>query len=241
MSMYPDNQAGNRPIGLEYESSVESQVIARFFNAVYAWMAAGLALTAVVAWYVSTQPQLLKTVLGPMIWLFIIAEFVLVIAISAAVKKINATVATVLFLLYAGLNGLTLSVIFLVYAKATLASAFFVTAGTFGATSVYGMVTKRDLSRLGSILFMALIGLVLASLVNIFLKSPAMQWIITYAGVLIFVGLTAWDTQKLKIIAVQTQTDAAMAARMSISGALMLYLDFINLFLFILRIMGNRK
>src|SRR5204862_4161782 len=137
--------------------------------------------------------------------------------------------------------GLTLSVIFLVYTQASLYSAFFITAGTFGGMSLYGFVTKRDLTSLGSMLFMALIGLIIASVVNIFWANSTLYWIISYAGVLIFVGLTAYDTQKLKQIAYATANDAAMAARLSINGALMLYLDFINLFLFILRIMGDRR
>jgi FtsH-binding integral membrane protein len=137
--------------------------------------------------------------------------------------------------------GLTLSAIFIVYAHSTIVSAFLVTAGTFGAVSVYGFVTKRDLTQYGSILFMALIGLILASVVNLFFASSALYWIITYAGVLLFVALTAYDTQKLRQIAVQTENNPTLAARLSIVGALELYLDFINLFLFILRILGNRR
>jgi uncharacterized protein len=175
-----------------------------------------------------------------LIILFIV-EIGLVITISRAINKLNATAATALFLLYSAINGLTLSAIFLVYAHATLAGAFIVTAGTFGAVSLYGHVTKADLTKLGTFLFMALIGLIIASVVNMFLANTALDWIITYAGVLIFVGLTAYDTQKLKIIAIQTEDNPALAARLSVNGALSLYLDFINLFLYILRIMGNRK
>ena len=220
----------------------ERTTLVAFFNMVYAWMATGLALTALVAWYVSTQPQILAVVLKPgwLIALFLV-EIGLVIAISAAVNKISATAATAMFLLYSALNGLTLSVLFLMYTQASIASTFLVTAGTFGAMSVFGMVTKRDLTGLGSFLFMALIGLVIASVVNIFLRSPMMYWIITYAGVLIFVGLTAYDTQKLKEVAYATAGNAAMAARLSVTGALTLYLDFINLFLLLLRILGDRK
>ena len=238
MSQFPSYRATD----LQYESRADSATVAQFFNAVYAWMAAGLALTAVIAWWVSDQPALMAQIFrGPMLIVLIIVELALVFVISAATQKINATAATILFLLYSAINGLTLSVVFLIYTQASLASTFAVTAGTFAATSVYGYVTKRDLSSLGSILFMGLIGLVIASIVNIFWANSTLYWIITYAGVLIFVGLTAYDTQKLKQIAYQTTHNPALAARLSVNGALMLYLDFINLFLFLLRILGSRR
>ena len=238
----PNTFGPSRPYDMQYESRADTVTVARFFNAVYAWMAAGLALTAVVAWYVSTRPDLMARIFGNGLVLFglIIAQLALVFTVSAAVNKISAPVATGLFLLYAALNGLTLSAIFIVYAQATIASAFIITAGTFGAMSVWGFVTKRDLSGMGSILFMALIGLILASVVNIFWANSTLTMLINYAGVLIFVGLTAYDTQKLKEIAVATAYDPAMSARMSVSGALTLYLDFVNLFLFLLRILGRR-
>jgi FtsH-binding integral membrane protein len=239
MSQFPNVDRGYE---LDYQSRVGSSTVIQFFNAVYAWMAAGLGVTAVVAWSVSTQPQLMQSIFrGPLLFVLILAELGLVVAISGMIQRINTGVATALFLLYSALNGLTLSAIFIVYAHATIASAFVVTAGTFAAMSVYGFVTKTDLTKFGPILFMALIGLIIASVVNIFMASSGLYWIITYAGVLIFVGLTAYDTQKLKIIAVQTESNPALAARLSIAGALSLYLDFINLFLFILRIMGNRR
>jgi len=229
------------PYGSGVESREGSSVLVPFFNAVYAWMATGLALTAVVAWYVSTQPQILQAMgMGTLLVLFVV-QILLVVTISAAVQRINATVATVLFLVYAALNGLTLSGIFLAYTQSTLTGAFVVTAGMFGAMSVAGFVTKIDLTRLGSFLFMALIGMVLATIVNIFVASTALYWITTYAGVLIFVGLTAYDTQRLKAIAYATANDSAMSSRMAISGALTLYLDFLNLFLMMLRIMGSRR
>lgn len=239
MSQFP-SQSGARP--LRYESRTDSITVAQFFNAVYAWMAAGLALTAVVAWWVSTQPQLLTSIFkGPALLILFIAEIGLVIAISSAINKISAGVATALFLLYSALNGLTLSVIFLVYTQGSLASTFIVSAGMFGAMSLYGMTTKRDLTQLGSLLFMALIGLIIASVVNMFWANSTLYWIVTYAGVFIFVGLTAYDTQKLRMIAFQTGDNPALASRLAISGSLMLYLDFINLFLFLLRIMGKRR
>lgn len=239
MSQFPNS---DRAYDLQYQSRVGTSTVTQFFNAVYAWMAAGLALTAVVAWYVSNDPMLMRRIFsGPTLIGLIIAELGLVLVIGRAINKISTGVATGLFLLYSALNGLTLSAIFIVYAHSTIASAFIVTAGTFGAVSLYGFVTKTDLTRLGSFLFMALIGLILASVVNMFMASSALHWIITYAGVLIFVGLTAYDTQKLKLIAIETENNPALAARLSIIGALSLYLDFINLFLFILRIMGDRR
>ena len=235
---YPGTNLRDRTAG----DSVERSTVGAFFNVVYAWMSAGLALTAVVAWWVSTRPDLMEQVFrGPVMIGLIIAQLALVFTISAAVNKLSATTATALFLLYSALNGLTLSVIFIAYSIGSLGSTFLVTAGTFGAMSLYGMVTKRDLTRLGSFLFMALIGFLIASLVNIFLKSPAMYWLLTYAGVLIFVGLTAYDTQRLKMIAHETAHNPAMAARYAVNGALMLYLDFINLFLLLLRILGDRR
>jgi uncharacterized protein len=222
--------------------AVERGTVAAFFNVVYAWMAAGLALTAVVAWWVSTRPDLMAQIFrGPMLIGLIVVELALVWIISAAVNKLSAGPATALFMLYSALNGLTLSIIFVAYTQASIASTFMVTAGTFGAMSVYGFVTKRDLTRLGSLLFMALIGFLIASVVNIFLRSPAFYWILTYVGVLIFVGLTAYDTQRLKHIAAETAGDSRMAARLAVTGALILYLDFINLFLLLLRILGNRS
>jgi FtsH-binding integral membrane protein len=240
MARFPNPYGSAPPLG--YEARVDAGVVVRFFNVVYAWMAAGLALTAVVAWWVPTRPDLILMMRrGPILIVLVIAQLALVWTISAAVNKLSAPVATGLFMLYAALNGLTLSVIFLMYTKATLGSTFAVTAGTFGAMSVYGMVTKRDLTRFGSLLFMALIGLVVASLVNLFLRSPAVYWLITYVGVLIFVGLTAYDTQRLKLIALETADAPDMAARFAVNGALALYLDFINLFLLLLRIMGDRR
>jgi FtsH-binding integral membrane protein len=239
MSRFPSPY--ERPQDLDYQSRVGTSTVASFFNAVYAWMCAGLATTALVAWWASTQPQLMGSLRGAGMLVLFLATIGLVVAITRAINALSATAATALFLLYSALMGLMLSALFIVYAHATLAAAFVVTAGTFGAVSLYGFVTKTDLTRMGSFLFMALIGLIIASVVNIFMHSPALYWLITYAGVLIFVGLTAYDTQKLKEIAYQTESNPALSARLSIVGALVLYLDFINLFLFILRLMGNRR
>ena len=241
MSRYPNPFADARGGPLGYESRTDSVTLVQFFNSVYAWMASGVALTAVVAWWVSTQPQLSQLFMGPVRWVLLIVQIGLVIAIAGAINKISTGVATILFLLYSALMGLTLSVIFHIYAAPIIATTFGVTAGMFAAVSIYGFVTKRDLTKLGSLLFMALIGLVIASIVNIFWANSTLYWIVTYAGVLIFVGLTAYDTQKLKIIAIETADNPSMAARLAISGALTLYLDFINLFLFMLRILGDRR
>jgi hypothetical protein len=242
MSRFPYPNNASRPYDIEYASPTDRSAIVAFFNNVYAWMSAGLALTAVVAWYVSTNEALLSWIFGSGIWIgLIVVELILVFTISAAVNRLSPSAATGLFLLYAALNGLTLSVIFLVYTGSSIAGTFLATAGTFAGTSVYGMVTKRDLTRLGSLLFMALIGLIIASVVNMFWANSTLYWIITYAGVAIFIGLTAYDTQRLKAIAVQTANDPRMAARLAINGALKLYLDFINLFLLLLRILGDRR
>ena len=226
----------------DYGTQAGSPALISFFNAVYGWMAAGLALTAVVAWWVSAHMAVVQQVFSihGMIILFI-AQIALVIAISSAIQRINATVATIMFLAYSALMGLTLSYIFIIYTLSSVAGAFIASAAMFGAMSLWGMVTQRDLSVMGRVLFMALIGLIVASVINIFLANSAMYWLISYAGVVIFAGLTAYDTQRLRQIGYATAGDPAMAARLSISGALILYLDFINLFLLLLRIMGNRR
>jgi len=234
-------QRGNTPV-MDYESSAGSPAIAAFFNAVYGWMAVGLGLTGLMAWVVSRNPDMMKQVFtGPTLIILVLAELALVWTISAAIYKLSATAATALFLLYAAINGVVLSAIFLLYEPASIVTAFIITAAMFGTMSVYGMVTRTDLTRLGNILFMALIGLIIATLVNAFMQNDGLYWICSYAGVLIFCGLTAWDTQRLRYIAMQTSGDAAMASRLAISGALALYLDFLNLFLFILRIMNQGR
>jgi uncharacterized protein len=214
----------------------------KFFNAVYAWMSAGLAITALVAYSVATVPSLRQWVSsGPVLIVAFIAELGLVFAISGAINRIGVAVATAMFILYSALNGIMLSGLVWHYTTASLGGTFVITAGVFGAMSLYGYTTKRDLTRIGSLLFMALIGLVLATFVNIFWHSPLLYWGITYAGVLIFVGLTAYDTQRLRELATQTMGDSRMASRIAVVGSLMLYLDFINLFLLLLRLMGNRR
>lgn len=211
---------------------------------VYGWMTVGLLLTAFVAWYAANSAAVMELLFTNRVFLIglIIAQLALVIVLSAMIQKLSAGVTTMLFMLYSALTDLTLSSIFIVYTAASIASTFVVTAGMFGAMSLYGYTTKRDLSGFGNMLFMALIGIVLASLVNFWLKSEALMWTVTYIGVIVFVGLTAYDTQKLKNMDEQIDTrDTSNLRKYSILGALTLYLDFINLFLMLLRIFGNRR
>lgn len=240
MSMYPNPYGARRADPYSYEAA-QTGTVATFMNLVYAWMCVGLAVTAVVAWYVSTLPlSTLRSIYGAF-WILVIAELGLVFAISYAVNKISSPVAMLLFLLYAVLNGLTLSGIFLIYNLGLIGVAFAATAGMFGAMSLIGFVTKKDLTSLGGLLLMGLIGIIIASVVNIFVANSTLTWIISYLGVAIFLGLTAYDTQKLKRIAYQTRDQGDFAHRLAIVGSLTLYLDFINLFLFILQILGRSK
>lgn len=216
-----------------------------FIRSVYNWMAVGLALTGGVAYFAAHNSTLNQFIYGaPMVFFgLIIAELAMVFYLSARIQKIQASTATGLFLLYAGINGLTLSFIFLVYTKTSIASVFFICAATFVACSIYGMTTKRDLTSWGNFLFMGLIGIIIASVVNLFIQSTAMMTIISYVGVLVFVGLTAYDTQKLKNMAL-TQPEgleAGVIRKGAIMGALTLYLDFINLLIMLLYIFGERK
>jgi FtsH-binding integral membrane protein len=214
-----------------------------FIRRVYNWMGLGLALTAIVALYTTSNHYLLSLIFKNSLVFFglIIGELALVIVLSAAINRLQASTATLLFFLYAGLNGLTLSVIFLAYTQASITSTFFVTAGTFAVTSFYGYTTQRDLTSWGSFFFMGLIGIIIASVVNFFLHSAMIYWIVTYAGVLIFVGLTAYDTQKLKEMALAGFADEETARKSAVLGALAIYLDFINLFLMLLRILGRSR
>jgi uncharacterized protein len=227
---------------------LKEQAVARvneFIRSVYNWMAIGLAITGFVAYYISGNESMLRLIIGNKMIFFglIIAELAMVFYLSARVASMQASTATGLFMLYAALNGATLSVIFLAFTASSITSTFFVCAATFVACSVYGMITKRDLTSLGGFLTMGLIGIIIASLVNMFLRSPAVSMIVSYIGVFVFVGLTAYDTQQLKHMAM-TQPDgldAGVVRKGAILGALKLYLDFINLFLMLLRIMGTSR
>jgi hypothetical protein len=206
-------------------------------------MTAGLALTALASMLTLSSQQMLNLIFGNKLvfYALIFGELGLVIALSAAINKISSTTATLMFLLYSALTGVTFASLFLVYTSSSIASTFFIAAGTFGSVSVYGYATKRDLTGWGSFFFMGLIGIIIASVVNIFLQSAMLTWIISYVGVFVFVGLTAYDTQKIKQIGAAGFSDEESQKKSAIIGALRLYLDFINLFLMLLRIMGNRR
>lgn len=230
---------GQEPAWISASTAETDLRVRTFVRSVYAWMFGGLLLTAFAAVWVVSSPAMQQLVFGtPLRWVLLIAEFGLVVVLSAALNRLSAAAAASMFLVFSLLNGLTLSVILFAYTRASLTQAFLVAAGTFGAMSVYGMVTKRDLTSWGSFFFMGLIGIVLASVVNIFVRSSALDFGISVIGVLIFTGLTAWDTQKLKAYATVT---GPMQENLAIIGALSLYLDFINLFLMLLRLFGDRR
>ncbi len=215
----------------------------RFMVRVYNWMTTGLGITGMVAYTVADMPVLTDLLLGnPIIAIaLVIAQIGLVFWLASRVMQMSAQQATGIFVLYAALTGITFSVIFLTYTASSITSTFLVTAGTFAAMSFYGYTTKKDLTSWGSFFFMGLIGIIIASIVNIFLQSSAMYWIITYAGVLIFIGLTAYDTQKIKEMNILGNEGTDEDTKEAIRGALSLYLDFINLFLMLLRLMGDRR
>ena len=214
-----------------------------FLAKVFNWMAMGLGLTGIVAWLTASSGLAISIVGSPVFMILIFAELGMVFYLSARIHKIQAGTATGLFLGYAVLNGLTLSTIFLAYTRSSIGGTFLITAGMFGAMAVYGMVTKRDLSGMGSFLFMGLIGIIIASVVNIFLHSSSLYWTISVIGVLVFVGLTAWDVQKIKTMGEQGILEQGEDAvrKGAIIGALALYLDFINLFLMLLRFFGGSR
>lgn len=225
-------------------SGIDSNVVSVYMRHVYQWMALGLALTTVVSYGVASSPSLQSAIFGNTLVVIglIVAQVGLVIALSAAVHKMSASTATGLFLLYSALTGASLSSIFVVYPIGSIANAFLVTTGTFLAMSVYGTVTKRDLTSLGSFLFMGLVGMIIAMVVNIFLQSPLMDFVISGVGVLVFTGLTAYDTQKLRQFGENAPLEDGTAVRRgAILGALTLYLDFINLFLMLLRLFGSSR
>ena len=215
----------------------------RFMVRVYNWMSVGLLTTGGIAFYVSNSETMLQLIFGNPVMpiILIVVQLGLVIYLSSSVQKMTASQATGVFILYAGLTGMTFSFIFLVYTAASITSTFMVTAGTFAAMSIYGYTTKKDLTSWGSFLFMGLIGIIIASVVNWFLKSDAMHLFISCTGVLIFVGLTAYDTQKIKETNILGNEGTEEDTKEAIIGALTLYLDFINLFLMLLRLMGDRR
>ena len=231
----------------EYASANErqwsvSEAFPVLMRKVYLWMTMALAITGFTAYGVATSPGILQTIYSnpAVMWGLVIAELILVITVSGAINRLSLSVATLLFIVYSVLNGALLSSVFLVYTASSVATVFFITAGTFAAMALIGYTTKTDLSSMGKILLMALIGMIIATIVNLFVKSTGLELIISYIGVLVFVGLTAYDSQKIKQMLLQAPNASEGAQKVALLGALSLYLDFINLFLYLLRIFGRR-
>ena len=212
-----------------------------FLNAVYGWMCFGLVVTAATAWFTASSPTLVGTILanGPLFWGLAFVQLAIVFVLSARVQQMSSTTAGLLFIAYSALTGLTLSFVLLVFTGESIATTFLVTAGMFGALALYGTVTSRSLAGWGQFLFMGLIGVVLASIVGIFWQSNALQFVITFVGVIVFTGLTAYDANRLRTMALSMPS--GQTGSYAIVGALTLYLDFINLFLMLLRIFGDRR
>ena len=231
MNQYDINYPRNRERVVASQNTLIRQI--------YAWMGAGLAVTALLALYTVSTPALLKGVLSNRLIFYglMLGELGLVVVLSAAINRLSASAETIIFIAYSALNGITLSILFLVYTADSIASTFMITAGMFGAMSAYGYVTRRDLTSWGSFLFMGLIGVVIASIVNIFMRSNSVSWVISGVGVIVFTGLTAYDTWKIKALA----AGGGEGRKTAILGALTLYLDFINLFLMLLRFTGRRR
>lgn len=233
-----------RIIELEAGQGAQSAVFARLMRNVYLWMTLALVVTGLTAAYIANDLHLLTTLAqsrGMVIGL-IVAQLGVVVVLSAAIQRLSFPVAGLLFIGYSILTGVTFSFILLAYTASSIATTFFVTAGTFGAMTLVGLFTKADLSSLGRILFMALIGLIIATVVNLFVASTVLDWALTYLGVAIFVGLTAYDTQKIRRLFAEHATEVNdQTMKLALLGSLTLYLDFINLFLYLLRIFGDRK
>lgn len=222
---------------------VNASAVSTLFKSVYLQMAAALSVTGLVAYYLSQSIDFWTFIAEnvSLIWVIFFAQLGLVMWISARIMSMSMSTATILFIIYSAMMGVTMSSIFMLYTAESIAYVFFITAGMFLVMSVIGYVTRMDLSKVGSVLFMALIGIIIASVVNIFLESEMLYWIISYVGVVVFTGLAAYDTQKIKHMLVEYGTADDLGNRFALLGALTLYLDFINLFLFLLRIFGNRK
>ena len=233
----------NEAEGTYTRSYSPSTTLPVLMRKVYTWMALALVITGITAYGVATTPSLIMAIANNSIlfWGLVIAEFGIVFGISGMLHKLSLTTATLMFIVYSVINGVLLSFIFLAYTMSSISTVFFITAGTFGVMALIGYTTKTDLSKLGSILFMALIGLIIATVVNLFVHSSGLQLIISYIGVLLFVGLTAYDTQKIKQMLYEQDSADESAQKLALLGALSLYLDFVNLFIYLLRILGNRK
>ena len=210
---------------------------------VYVWMTLALVITGMTAYIVSHNENIIMTMMTTpaLMWGLIIGELALVFVISGMIQRLSLTVGTLLFVIYSALNGLTLAPILMIYTGASVAKVFFITAGTFAAMAFFGYTTKKDLSSIGRLLFMALIGLIIATVVNLFMKSSGLEMVLSYLGVAIFVGLTAWDTQKIKMMLAQCAEPTEEAQKLALLGSLSLYLDFVNLFIYLLRIFGSRE
>ncbi|HEV3162323.1 MAG: Bax inhibitor-1/YccA family protein [Xanthobacteraceae bacterium] len=251
MSDFDRNYAATRT-GYRTDQVAVDAGLRAYMIRVYNYMAAGVALTGLVAWLtfsaavVETSAGLQLTAFGqaifqsPLLWILVLAPLGLVFVLSFSINRLQPGTALMLFFVYAGLLGLSLASIFLVYTHASITRVFFISAATFGALSLYGYTTQRDLTGVGSFMFMGLIGIIIASLVNIFLKSTGLDWAISIIGVVVFAGLTAYDTQRIKEM-YNVMDDGTVAGRKAVMGALSLYLDFINLFLMLLRLMGDRR
>ncbi|QJX47703.1 Bax inhibitor-1/YccA family protein [Hymenobacter taeanensis] len=238
----PEEQAPTQP-EITISAEEAAQVQASFMRQVYGWMAGALALTGGVAMLVGSSPEIIELVAGNRLafWALLLLEMFVVGYISARAFDMSVSAVTGAFFAYSALNGITLGIIFLVFTADSIASTFFVTGGTFAVMSLYGYFTRTDLSRWGNILFMGLVGLIIASVVNLFWLNSLLYTITSFIGVIMFVALTAYDTQKLKALAFVGLGDEETDRKAAVLGALTLYLDFINLFLFLLRIFGRRK
>lgn len=224
----------------ELEMSAAFPVLMR---KVYLWMTLALVITGFTAYYVASSETLLMALFSNQIlfWGLVIGELVLVFSLSAAINKLSLTTATLMFVLYSVINGATMSFIFLVYTTSSITNVFLITAATFAVMAFFGYFTKTDLTSWGKILMMALIGIIIATIVNIFTKSEGLAVILNYLGVLVFVGLTAYDSQKIKQMLMMAPDAGEGAQKIALLGALSLYLDFINLFIYLLRILGSRR
>ena len=242
--MYSDEKYSRSVSGAEPNTISEGRVLNSFINRVFGWMFAGLAATGAISWYLGTYQAEKVMQYRSFYWLLVLAEFGVVIALSAGIRKFSSMAASLLFMVFALLNGVTLSWIFIAYSTDVIAGTFFATSGTFGVMGLYGYLTKRNLASVGSLCSMGLIGLIIASLINMFWYNRTADLIISYVGVLIFVGLTAWDVQKIKLLAMELAASSPLmrdVRKYAVIGALELYLYFINLFLFLLRIVGGGR
>ena len=237
MSYYDSESILRSP---EYQAELTAQ--RTFMARVYSWMTIGLLATAFTALVVASSPAMIKTIFASGgFWVLIIAELAIAFSFQWALRFVPVPLAAAMFLVYSVLTGATISIILLVYTVSSVAATFFIAAGMFAGVSAYGYVTKRNLDSIGSFCMMALLGIIIASVVNFFLHSSGLDWMISFIGVIVFTGLAAYDTQKMKQAYAQGESGSAMNRKVALLGAFSLYLDFINLFLFLLRFMGSRR